>query len=59
MLLLSWENYENSKGEIEDLAVSTKHAHRDVQKSVHGDGKGNDNCIKGGPVSIITCIRCM
>ena len=57
MLLVFQENYETSKGEI---GGSAKHVVRDVQKSVQGDGKGNEyNCIEGGVISTTTCIRGM
>ena len=42
------------------MGGSAKHANRDVQKSVKGDGKGNEsNYIKGGAISTTTCIRGM
>ena len=52
MLIIFQEKYETSKGE---MGGSTKHVVRDVQKSVQGDGKGNeDKCIKGGAISKTT-----
>ena len=57
MLLVFYENYETSKGE---MGRSAKHAIRDVQKNVQGDGKGNeDKCIEGGVISTTTCIKGM
>ena len=57
MLLIFPENDETSKGEMGGFA---KHAIRDVQKRVEGDGKGNeDKCIEGGSISTTTCIRGM
>ena len=55
VLLVFQENYETSKGE---MGGSMKHVFRDVQKSVQGDGKGNeDKCIEGVVISTTTCIR--
>lgn len=57
MFLVFHENYKTSKGE---MGGSAKHAIRDVQKCVQGDGKGNeDKCIEGGSISTTMCIRDM
>lgn len=51
------EDYENPKW---SMHWYMKHATRNVQKSVEGDGQRNGhNCITWGSISTTKCFKCM
>ena len=56
-LLLFHEDYENLKWL---MSWYVKHASRNVQKNVQGEGQRNgQNCITGGAISTTKCFKCM